>query len=526
MPHKGSIDVRKHPPHDIFTFVYIPLTPYFTRDSFLRPNYFVQHKKAPTPLPWAQFTILLVLQLAEPLTSQVINPFAPQFIRDSGITHGDETRVGYYVGLMQSIFFATQAMTVLHWSRLSDHLGRKPIIMTGLFGLSLSMYSFGMSTTYWGAVLSRSLNGALNGNVGVLKSMVAEITDSTNLAQAYAYLPIAWASGQALGPAIGGYLSRPTEQFPDVFGNSEFLKEYPYFLACAVPATFSAVAWLVTYLFIHETVSHPLSLRSFIKLRTGKANLQLQNDDASQDTLVEATDDISLKKDIIENKPFPLKALLIPRVIMSAFNYACLALVDITLRSVQPVFFATPVELGGLGLPPYMIGRILSIFGILNGIIQIFFFAKVHNRFGTKRVYIFGLASALVVFASFPVINLLAKVEQEHSWFVWAAVGFQIVTSIIINFSYGCIFIYITASSPNKASLGTVNGLAQVGVSIMRTIGPATANSLFSLSIDKQHHYLGGNLVYVVLAFIACVSLIVADRLPSKAWTHDDDLSS
>ena len=36
---------------------------------------------------------------------------------------------------------------------VSDHLGRKPIIMTGLFGLSLSMYSFGLSKTYWGAVL-------------------------------------------------------------------------------------------------------------------------------------------------------------------------------------------------------------------------------------------------------------------------------------------------------------------------------------------------------------------------------------
>lgn len=44
-------------------------------------------------------------------------------------------------------------MTVLHWSRLSDHIGRKPVIMTGLFGLSLSMYSFGLSKTFWGAVL-------------------------------------------------------------------------------------------------------------------------------------------------------------------------------------------------------------------------------------------------------------------------------------------------------------------------------------------------------------------------------------
>ncbi len=53
----------------------------------------------------------------------------------------------------QSIFFAKQAMTVLHWSRLSDHVGRKPVIMIGLLGLSLSMYCFGLSKTFWGAVL-------------------------------------------------------------------------------------------------------------------------------------------------------------------------------------------------------------------------------------------------------------------------------------------------------------------------------------------------------------------------------------
>jgi MFS family permease len=108
-------------------------------------------QKPPTPVPWAQVSILLVLQLAEPLTSQVIYPFTPEFVRNVGITHGDESRVGYYVGMMQSIFFATQAITVLHWSRLSDVVGRKPIILVGLFGLSLSMFGFGLSTTYWGA---------------------------------------------------------------------------------------------------------------------------------------------------------------------------------------------------------------------------------------------------------------------------------------------------------------------------------------------------------------------------------------
>ena len=46
---------------------------------------------------------------------------------------------------------------------------------------------------------SRCIVGMLNGNIGVMKSMLAEITDSTNIAQAYAFLPIAWSTGATLG---------------------------------------------------------------------------------------------------------------------------------------------------------------------------------------------------------------------------------------------------------------------------------------------------------------------------------------
>ena len=73
----------------------------------------------------------------------------------------------------------------------------------------------------------------------------------------------------------------------------------------------------------------------------------------------------------------------------------------------------------------------------MNGFIQIFFFARIHDRFGTKRVYVVGLASALVTFASFPIINALARAENGNPLLVWTAVGFQILSSIIINFSYG-----------------------------------------------------------------------------------------
>ncbi|PIL35788.1 hypothetical protein GSI_02518 [Ganoderma sinense ZZ0214-1] len=333
-----------------------------------------------TPLPWGQFTILLILQLAEPLTSQVIYPFAPELIRNVGITHGDETKVGYYVGVMQSIFFATQAVTVLHWSRVSDHVGRKP------------------------------------------------------------------------------------------------------------------------------TVQSPASLRKLFRRLPREAAIQSASSTAVK---AAAVDD--------KARPLPLKKLLVPRVIIPATNYAFLAIVDINLRAIQPVFYSTPIALGGLGLAPQQIGWILSVYGVINGLTQIFLFSKVNERFGSKPVYLVGIASVLPVFAMFPFINEVARLEGRMVPLVWGLVFCQALLSIIISFSYGAVFIFITASAPNKASLGAVNGIAQMLVSLMRTVGPATANSLFSLSIDQEHHYMGGYFVYYALSAIVLVALWMGTLLPNDS---------
>jgi hypothetical protein len=58
--------------------------------------------------------------------------------------------------------------------------------------------------------------------------------------------------------------------------------------------------------------------------------------------------------------------------------------------------------------------------------------------------------------------------------------------------------------------------IGQTTVSLMRAIGPAMANSLFSLSIEKE--YLGGNLVYYLLLIIVGIALGVASLLPCHTW--------
>jgi hypothetical protein len=54
----------------------------------------------PTPLPKFQIFIVYLIQLAEPITGLVIYPFINQFVRETGITHGDERRTGYYAGII------------------------------------------------------------------------------------------------------------------------------------------------------------------------------------------------------------------------------------------------------------------------------------------------------------------------------------------------------------------------------------------------------------------------------------------
>jgi hypothetical protein len=58
-----------------------------------------------TPLPKFQLFLVLLIQLAEPITGIVIYPFVNQFVRDTGITHGDDKTTGYYAGVIVSVPF-------------------------------------------------------------------------------------------------------------------------------------------------------------------------------------------------------------------------------------------------------------------------------------------------------------------------------------------------------------------------------------------------------------------------------------
>ena len=79
---------------------------------------------------------------------------------------------------------------------------------------------------------------------------------------------------------------------------------------------------------------------------------------------------------------------------------------------------------------------------------------------------------------------------------------------------------YISTAAPNKRSLGATNGIAQTMVAIQRTVGPASAASLFAFSLENN--ILGGNLAYVVMLAVVLFGLGVATQLPKKTWKHNE----
>ena len=123
-------------------------------------------------------------------------------------------------------------------------------------------------------------------------------------------------------------------------------------------------------------------------------------------------------------------------VLISVGNYGILALLEIALAAIQPLFFATPISLGGLGFPPATIGLIMGTFGIMNGVFQSLFFAQLSDILGPKRMFIIGMAQFPIIYALFPILNTIAR-ESGLTTTVWALIGLQLVLMVFMDCAYG-----------------------------------------------------------------------------------------
>ncbi len=213
-----------------------------------------------------------------------------------------------------------------------------------------------------------------------------------------------------IGSKVGGSLSWPAEQYPGLFSSSEFLKKYPYFLPCTVCSMSLFASWLLGTIFLKQTLQKPLPL----------FGLKTQGS--------EPVDDCDTTEDESTERPSPLRAIFVPRVIIFATNLAALSVLEKFYWSTEALFLSTRIRVGGLGLSLSAIGTFQSFSTLFIGISQLFVFPLMHDRWGSKNIFILGVFATLPRFVMWPVMNGIAR-SDGHPGLVYFALGSQVCCS-------------------------------------------------------------------------------------------------
>ncbi|PKX93778.1 MFS general substrate transporter [Aspergillus novofumigatus IBT 16806] len=383
----------------------------------------------------------------------------------------------------------------------------------GLIGTAISMIVFGFAPNLPTAMIARALGGLLNGNIGVLQTTVAEIvTVKEHQPRAYSIMPFVWCLGSIIGPAMGGALAQPCQNYPGLFQRHTIFDSFPFLLpnlVCVVVLVFGVI---VGFLFLEET--HPekryrrdpgLELGNWLVAQCSGSRVQLTEDDTG--IKVEANE-----ADYFDYGDVP------PPEYRSTETSPQLAPHSVSFDQLMPVFLSTPKSddnfvlpfkfTGGLGLPTKTIGFMLAVQGVYSMIAQLWLFPFVVRHFGTLRTFRFVLLVWPPLYMLVPYLVLLPSILQT------AAVYLALISKITLHvIAFPSTAILLANAAPSSKVLGSINGAAASTASLSRALGPTITGLLHSKGLESG---------YSIIAWWACGLVCVTGTIQSF-WMEESE---
>ncbi|KAF2219233.1 major facilitator superfamily domain-containing protein [Elsinoe ampelina] len=427
-----------------------------------------------TPLPKGQILILCYARMVEPIAFFSIFPFVNKMIYLTGLP---ESSVGFYSGLIESLFSLTQMALMLFWGRLSDRYGRRPVLIVSILGIAVGMTLFGFATDVWQMIAFRCLAGVFAGSLVAVRAMFSEVSTKKTQARAFSFFAVAGNFGIFIGPFIGGGLAEPVEQYPGLFGGNELFRKYPYALATMVSGAFAVSAAVLCAVGLKETLG-------------GKAGGK-------------------------KAEPMSTKELLkSPGVGWTLFLYGWNTMVALGYTAVAPVFWFTSPELGGYGLSPIQISMFLALAGASQALWTLFVFPPFQKRMGTGGVLKVCYSYNSFIYLMLPINSILRRNGKEVEFWVFAIIAALAGSSMSMTFTG--IQLALNDVAPSHQTLGTLNALALTLVSGIRAIAPAGFASLFAFGVG--HKILGGYFIWIIIITLAASLSIFVRKLPERAY--------
>lgn len=363
----------------------------------------------------------------------------------------------WQITLMFSAYSLGQFFAEPFWGRLSDRVGRKPVLLATLVANALGYLMLAFVPNIWLAIAVRLFTGLGAGNISTVQGYVADVTPPEQRAGRMGLIGAAFGLGFIVGPGLGGLLTQPQ------LGHIGY--QLPIFLAAAL-AALAAVGVMV-----------------FLRESRAKA-----------DPAAPRPAFLAGLKDARTN-PVVSRVLIVTLIYMAGFS------------AMEAVFGLWSESRYAWGARE--VGLSFMIVGVISTLNQGFLAGRLARRFGEARV----LATGMLLFGTSLVLQVLAPV----AWFPatrlelgglslpvvqgWVIPIVMAVGACGMSLAMPNISAMISRASPPDRQ-GAMLGLNMASSSVARIFGPMVAGALFS-GLGHDWPFLIGALLTVPAAVMA-----------------------
>ncbi|KAB7707590.1 MFS transporter [Bacillus aerolatus] len=206
--------------------------------------------------------ILFVVMFLVMVGFGIIIPVLPFYAEEMGASPAQ-------LGLLMAVYSLMQLLFAPMWGRISDRMGRKPVMMIGILGLALSFFLMAVSSQLWMLFAARIIGGILSSaNMPTVMAYAADITTEEDRGKGMGIIGAAVGLGFVLGPAIGGIFSQNSLNMPFyIAGASSLLTLFLVMLILKeslTPENRNGLSRRKTTL--RETLNGPTSILFFLQL--------------------------------------------------------------------------------------------------------------------------------------------------------------------------------------------------------------------------------------------------------------------
>ena len=367
--------------------------------------------------------ILFVTVFLDLVGFGIIIPFLAYYVESFGARAA-------VVGLLMSSYSLAQFVFAPVWGRLSDRVGRRPILLLGLLGSVAGFTIFGLASTLSMLFLGRALMGIFGATIPTAQAAVADVTAPEDRARGMGLIGAAIGLGFILGPALGGLLANLSSVL-----RLPLFERNPYALPCLASAALAASNLVAAAFFLPESL--PKERRgSHIAERFSRL------------------DQIS-------------RGLTDARVRRLLLTYFLFMLGFTMMEATLTLFIEGRIGAGDHAQLVRRVGYLFGFIGIIQVALQGGLVGRLARAFGERQLLIAGCSITALSLAAMPAATS------------WAGIyGCAFGLACGHGLSQPSISSLISRASPAESQGGAL-GISQSAASLARVLGPAMGGALF-----------------------------------------------